>query len=158
MKVSRGSAPIDQDNHRLVWSIVAATMLLLGINKQLDLQLLAWLVGRSWIRSAGWQEYRHAIQIGSMLVMTCFAGTGLAYFTWLSRGTYRYRKLAIAGVILTSLFVFIRAISFHGLDTMLGWNIAGLTLSTVIENVGILLVIIGAIQSIRATQNQLTSE
>ncbi len=132
-------------------------MLVLGINKQLDLQLLLWLAVRSWLRSAGWQEHRQVIQIGSMVAMTCLAGVGLAFFTWLSHGAYRHRKLAIAGVVLTSLFVFIRAVSLHGVDAMLGWNWSGLTLSTVLENAGILLVIIGSIQSMRAKHEPLHS-
>ncbi len=157
VKVPRGLAPIDQDNHRLVWFILGAIMLLLGINKQLDLQLLLWLAGRSWIRSAGWQEQRQVIQIGSMLVMAGFGFVGLLYFTWLSRDSFRHRRLAIAGVGLTSLFVLMRAVSLHGVDTMLGWSLAGLTLSKVLENAGIFLVIIGAIQSMRSPQERVTS-
>ncbi len=132
-------------------------MVVLGINKQLDFQLLLWLVARSWLRTAGWVEHRQAIQIASMLAMTFLAVVGLAYFTWLSRGAFRHRKLAIAGVILTSLFVFIRAVSLHGVDAMLGWSLSGLTLSTVLENGGILLVIAGSIQSLRAAGEPFSS-
>lgn len=157
VKVPRELAPIDQDNHRLVWFILGTIMLVLGINKQLDLQLLLWLVARSWLRTAGWQEYRQVIQVGSMLAMAGLGFVGLVFFTWLSRDSFRQRRLAIVGVGLTSLFVLVRAISLHGVDTMLGWSLAGLTLSKVLENAGIFLVIIGAVQSMRSPQKQITS-
>ena len=157
MKVPRSLAPIDRDNHRLVWFILGAIMLLLGINKQMDLQLLLWLAGRSWIRSAGWQEYRQLIQVGSMFAMAGLGFAGLMGFAWLSRESFRHRRLAIVGVGLTSLFVLIRAISLHGVDTMLGWTLAGLTLSKVLENAGIFLVIVGAIQAMRSRREPIPS-
>jgi hypothetical protein len=147
-------APIDRDNHRIFWFIVAGVMLVLGVNKQLDLQLLLWLAGRSWIRSAGLNDYRALIQIGSMVVMTGVAGAGLAFFVWLSRDAFPHRKWAIAGVLVTALFVFIRAISLHGLDSMLGWNLAGLKLSGVLELAGILVVIAGTGYSMRSLRGR----
>jgi len=111
--------------------------------------LLLWLVGRNWVRSMGWYEQRHFIQIGSMLAFAILACAGLVLMLWLSREMVGHRMVALVGVVFSCLYVLVRAVSIHGLDAMLGRNFAVFTVYEILEYAGILLVVAGSVQSIR---------
>jgi len=129
-------------------------MLLLAINKQLDLQMWFWLTGKNWAKANGWYEQRRTIQLGSMLAISIMTGAGLAYFTWLTRSAFRQRLLALLGVVFTMCFVLIRASSLHHVDTMLRWSVVGVKMNWILENGGILLVVIAALKAIRVSRRE----
>ncbi len=49
--------------HRLFWGSLAVALLILGINKQLDLHTLLETVGREVAKTYGWYSQRRTIQI-----------------------------------------------------------------------------------------------
>lgn len=129
---------------RLFWLLAAVAMLMLGVNKQLDLQtaLTAW--GRQLARDGGWYGQRRAFQAGFVLmagVATLAMAIGLA---WLVRGLRARVTVALVGLSLLGLFVLVRAASFHHFDVALRFPVLGLKLHTVLELLGIALVIAGA--------------
>ncbi len=152
VKSPRGLAPLDASKHHMFWGGLSLVMLLLAVNKQLDLQLWFWLTGRNMIQANGWGEYRRILQVGWIMAIALVGGMGLAYFGWLTHNQSRQRMIALAGVVFTVGFVLIRAGSLHHVDTVLGWHVAGVRMNWILENSGILLVAIGAIAAIRCSR------
>ena len=102
-----------------LWLLIAVTMVLLGINKQLDLQTLLIQEVRKQAYAHGWYSQRRRYQvefIATILVVGLLATIGLAF--WLRR-VLRRVALAIAGIGMLVLFVAIRAASFHYVDRAL---------------------------------------
>lgn len=113
---SRGSREV-----RLVyfWGIAAVALLLLGVNKQLDLQSWFTQAIRDLSRQQGWYEERRRYQ---MLFVMALAGVGLlatlAAAALLRRVLFRI-GLALVGMGLLISFVVARAASFHHIDGLL---------------------------------------
>lgn len=150
-KAPTSLAPIDISKHRMFWGALSLIMLLLALNKQLDVQLWFWLTGRNMIKANGWYQQRRVLQLGWIAAIALVAGAGLAYFTWLTRGQSRQRLLALVGVVFTTCFVLVRAGSLHHVDSVLGWRVGGLRMNTILENGGILLVLVGALKAVRVS-------
>lgn len=97
----------------IFWILVAAIMLLLGINKQLDFQSLLVVEGRKMALEQGWFEARREIQAMFVLV----AGTaGLMLCLLLGRRSRlggRATKICLSGLSLIAVFVFLRAALFN---------------------------------------------
>jgi hypothetical protein len=133
-RAARGTADADQ---RRFWWLVAAMLLLLGLNKQLDLQTQLTAVGRSLARGEGWYGARRAVQMLFIAVGgVVAAGLGL----WLVKLTARAGpavRLSLAGVFLLGAFVMRRAVSFHHVDVLLGICWAGVKIHVVLELLGI---------------------
>jgi hypothetical protein len=129
---------------RLFWLLAGLVMLVLGINKQLDLQtaLTAW--GRQMARDGGWYGERRAFQKAFMLGALAAVAVSAAGFAWLVRGLRVPVLVAVAGLCLLGLFVLVRAASFHHIDVAMRTPVLGLKLHTVLELIGIGIVIVGA--------------
>jgi len=130
------------------WAGLAVLLLLLGVNKQLDLQTWLWLAGRRLAHEQGWYESRRTVQI-VFVVAVAFAGLLLAgLFCWLSRKALRHHFLALAGALVVTSFVVIRAASFHHVDAMLGWRVADVKMNCLLELPGILCVCVSALHTL----------
>jgi hypothetical protein len=102
-----------------VWLVAGAFLLLLALNKQLDLHNAITHFGRLWAREEGWYRERRSVQ----LAFTAFGGlVGFALFAmgwWrLVRPHPRYFQ-AVAGCSVLLGFVLMRMASFHHLDQWL---------------------------------------
>ena len=132
------------------WLGLSAMMILLGINKQLDLQSLFTSIGRRVLAEGGlYRERRHyqALFIGGVAV-SCVASLGLSL--WLGRRSLRHRWLAMVGIAMVMGFVVIRAASFHHVDAFLASRLGGLRWNWIIELGGILIVAFAALRLGRA--------
>jgi hypothetical protein len=122
---------------RLFWWLFTVLLVLLGINKQLDIQTWFTLFGKHLAQDEGWYEQRRAFQaafIGGVAV----AGVAcLAALRWLVRGGTGASRLALLGGVFLVCFVLIRASSFHHVDQMLGMNFEGIKVNWMIELGGI---------------------
>jgi uncharacterized membrane protein (UPF0136 family) len=115
-------------------------LVLLGINKQLDLQSALTEMGRIWANRQGWYEDRSQIQMAfitgiALMGLTLFAAT--LHVIW---GAPKSTFLALIGSTFLMVFIVIRAASFHHVDAMLGHSLSGLRLNWLLE-MGALLVI-----------------
>ena len=149
-----GLAAIDTTKHAMFWFTLGIVMFIFTINKQLDFQAWLWLTGRNMIDEYGWSEHKKTIQISSMLAVIFISVAELAYFIWLTRSAvcrqiFRHRLFALSGVVFTLCFIIIRALSLHGVDKLLGWRLGELRINWVLENMGILLVAVGAHQAVK---------
>jgi hypothetical protein len=128
------------NNESMVWRMMVFGLIALGLNKQLDLQSALTELGRMLAFEQGWYGNRRQVQ-EAFIVALCIAGlTVLAAMTLLVWGSPKATLWACAGASGLLVFVALRALSFHRLDEMLGWRIAGLALNWILE-IGSLLVI-----------------
>jgi hypothetical protein len=127
-----------------LWKGLAVGLLLLGINKQLDLQTALTEFGRIVAHQQGWYERRQRVQI-DFIIGVVLVGIWLVCSVLLLAGRNLPRLgLALAGIVFLCCFVAIRASSFHHVDLLLGFRFAGLKMNWIMELGGIALVGLGA--------------
>jgi predicted secreted protein len=140
--------PTSPDRRTLVlfWFLVLCAMLLLGINKQLDLQSWFTQVGRDLAAAQGWYQERHSVQttfIAALVLAGLIGMTAMAL--WLRRVFGRVAG-AVLGLGFLVTFVAVRAASFHHIDRWLGYGVV--RLNWVLELGGIALVALSALRQV----------
>lgn len=138
------SSAIDRSSRR-IWLALGVMLLLLCINKQLDIQTGFTEIGRRLAHSEGWYDARRSVQFYFVEIL------GLAGFL-LSILLIRAARLksasvriAMVGAVALVVFVVIRAASFHHVDVFLRQGQAGLTWNSVLEVSGITTIMLGAL-------------
>lgn len=98
---------------RSLWLLAAVALVLLGVNKQLDLQVMLLDLARDMSLRQGWHEARRTVQWASYgLALALVMATGW----WLLRRLkHRRRSLqtAYAGLAVVCLYVFLRMAKFQ---------------------------------------------
>lgn len=122
---------------RLFWYAMAFLLLILGANKQLDLQTLVTTVGRDLAKSEGWYQYRRIAQVVFVGLLAVGAIAFLAAILAWARKAPRSVKVAAAGSVLLSAFIVTRAASFHHIDEWVTVSIDGLRSGWWLELAGI---------------------
>lgn len=130
-------------NEHWFWRMLFVGLVLLGINKQLDLQSAFTEIGRILADKQGWYEDRRQVQMAfiagiTIMGLTLFAAT--LHLTWGAPASTHWALLGGTGLVV---FVVIRAASFHHVDEMLGYRLSGLQINWLLE-MGALMVIIGS--------------
>ena len=119
------------------WCLLALFMVLLGINKQLDLQSLLTEIGRDLAKHQGWYGQR-AIYQRQFIIGIAVAGLAtLVVASLLLLGTWRQTGLALIGLVLLFGFILVRASSFHHVDHLLSEHIRGVRINWIFELGGI---------------------
>jgi hypothetical protein len=134
----------------IIWLILAAALLFLGVNKQLDLQTLFTELGRIVAFKQGWYQRRHRVQLAFVGVLGVLGLLGVAGMLHLARGQFRQLRLALIGAVFLVAFVGIRATSFHLVDRVLSHQVSVVRLNHVLELGGIALVAVAAARNRRA--------
>lgn len=122
------------------WIALALMMLVLGLNKQLDLQTWFSQAGRDLALEQGWWERRRVVQgafIGLLVVGALGAVVGARRY-WATLW-HEYRA-AFVGVCLLLAFIVIRAATFHHIDLLFRMDIGATSLGRALEIVGVLVV------------------
>lgn len=142
----------DIRREKVFWHFAAALMLFLAVNKQLDLQSFFTAVGRCHSHAYGWYDMRGQVQllfiIGAGLV--CLAA--LAVMLLLLRGLLGRLWPALLGLVFVSLFVLVRATSFHHVDELIGVWLGGIRMNWLLELPGPILVMLVALRRMRAQE------
>ena len=133
----------------LFWLVCAVFLLCLGINKQLDLQTWFTIVGKSIAKDTGWYEQRRIVQACFIALIGVAGVVVAAVGLWWTRQLSRASRLAFAGTVFLGAFIVIRAASFHHVDQMLGFRLAGLRLNVLLEFGGTLCVALAALSTVR---------
>jgi len=131
------------------WNMVSLLMLLLGINKQLDLQSLLTEMGRQIARHQGWMEQRRVVQFWFIVCFSTISMAGFLCFVFIMRDLFSRFKLAFIGLLFLLGFIIIRAASFHHFDEVLHSRIWTLKMNWIIELSGIFIVLASAVVEIR---------
>ena len=122
--VAARESPLPTD--RTIWLGCAAILVLLGFNKQLDLQGYITTFGRSLAHSEGWYEQRRLAQTAFVMVLSAVAVVSLVLLAvWLRRSSSAV-KIAAIGILLLITFILWRAASFHHMDKWVTRNIGGM--------------------------------
>lgn len=129
---------------RVFWALGAAALLVLGVNKQLDLQTDLMRAGKGLATEAGLYPAHRAelmLAVGALAILGALAAIGAV--AWLARGRWRIVWPAALGWVAISAFVALRAAAFHHLDELgLPWlRWAGVAL---LEIGGLALLIVGS--------------
>ncbi len=127
-----------------LWGTIAVSMLLLGINKQLDLQTFFTATARYLAWQQGWYEHRRALQKVFILVIACGGLAAMLAMLVTYRKVWRWHIYAILGTSTLLVFVMVRASSFHNVDLFLGSRFMGLRMNWLLELSGIALVLYNA--------------
>ena len=120
---------------RATWLLLAAAMLFLGVNKQLDLQSWVTQVGEDFVRAH--HLSKRAAQTSFAVGVLAAGVAALAVVLWLARRVLRRMALALVGVLFLVCFVAVRLVSLHSVDRMLGTRFAGAKLNWILELAGI---------------------
>lgn len=135
--------------HHWYWWGLALIFLILGINKQLDLQTWFTITAKEIALMSGLYRDRRIFQ---GLFIGCLILGLLAFLTWLKKNTrviLKEANLILYGLAFLSIFIIIRAISFYHFDQLLHFRLAGLKINWILELGGISLVAFGAIKSLK---------
>ncbi len=120
------------------WFALCGTLVILGVNKQLDLQTCFTQIGRDMAHSEGWYENRRIVQFIFVVVIFLVGVVILAGAYWYIRGAWQRYRIAFFGIIYIITFVIIRAASFHHIDVFLRSGVGGLYFNHILELGGII--------------------
>lgn len=126
----------DQRTISRFWMLSVAIMVLLGINKQLDLQSLFTEVARDLSRAQGWYEERRRYQVAFVAAIGVIGLIATSALAFALRRVLRRVMGGLLGLGLIVSFVVIRAASFHHIDILL-MDLGPVRLNWIIELSGI---------------------
>jgi hypothetical protein len=119
------------------WGGVALAMLLLGINKQLDLQSLFTQVARDLAKEQGWYDERLDYQRKFILWLVILGVGGFAILFLFLIDVWQQAWIALFGLSFLLVFIIARASSFHHVDQFLGLEWIGMKMNWLLELGGI---------------------
>ena len=117
----------------LFWWGMAAALLFLGLNKQLDLQTWFTQVARDMAMRDGWYEQRRHYQVEFIAVMAVVSLGMAAFIAVALRGHWLAYLRVWGGMALLLFFIVTRAASFHHVDVLLMSELSGLRLNWLFE-------------------------
>ena len=147
--VQSGEVPGSRRGSRAFWVILTGMFLVLGVNKQLDLQTLLTQVARELAIVQGWYGERQHFQRQFVMCTAIVGAAALVFFGVLIRRTIVRQGLALIGAAFVVCFVVIRASSLHYVDHALGVRIGHMKMNWMLELTGVVCTGIGAIMNIR---------
>ncbi len=141
-----------EKNERRLWLLFVVGLVLLGINKQLDLQSAFTEAGRMLAHAQGWYEERQRFQMAFISVIGMLGILLMLIVGLLAIGAPKATWIALVGGAFLVVFVLIRAASFHHVDAVIGQTFIGLRLNWLFEMGGLLVIAAGAWQRTRGMQ------
>jgi hypothetical protein len=139
-----------------LWLVSAGAMVLLGANKQLDLQTSFIDTVREQAFAGGWYDRRREYQALFILVV-CFVGfCSMAALAFVLRRIMRRALLVVLGLCTLVMFVIVRAASFHYVDAVLNVGGPQIRVSSVTELIGISMVIAAAVANVVTSSRSLS--
>jgi hypothetical protein len=143
--VSSGQIPELKDAPAL-WIVFSGALLLLGLNKQLDLQTLGLKLLRQVAQAQGWFPHRRLAQ-GIFVVM---AVAGSAAVLWRLRGKLQafrqYHSLAFWGGVFLGSYVMLRLALINHADQLLSFKNGDIKGLALLELTGIGCIIVASLQ------------
>ena len=127
------------------WLAVAVILVLLAVNKPLDLHDLLTDYGRRVARSGGWYKQRRTVQLAFALAVGAGTAAVLALVGLRLRPALGRYAVVLAGLWLLAVYVGLRVTSFHHVDAWFGTRMRGVKLHWIVELVAIAVIAGGAI-------------
>lgn len=133
------------------WLFLAVFLLLLGINKQLDIQSLFTEIGRVIAKKQGWYNDRRRFQAVFVIIFFILSLISIALLWWILRKEWRKFLFPLTGLLLLVSFIVIRAASFHHVDRFLKSGPSGVRMNWILELGGIGWVMISSAYRLKKT-------
>lgn len=122
---------------------LALFLLLLAINKQLDLQTWFTQMIKDNALAHGWYAHRKPVQLIFIVTLGLSFLIAITSLQLFLTNSWRRHRLAWLGICLLCTFILMRASSFHHFDIFINHQVLGLTVNEVLEVGSILLIILG---------------
>ncbi len=122
------------------WLAMGILLVLLGSNKQLDVQTWFTVEGRSMAKAQGWYYQRRGVQWLIIASVVLVAACSFAVAMRFMKDRPAACKAAAAGCAFLLCFLAVRAVSIHYVDLFIMARFEGLKINGLIENGGILAV------------------
>jgi hypothetical protein len=136
--------------HQLLWGGLAAVMLFLGLNKQLDLQSWFTAVVKAVAWEQGWYKYGQMLQVWFIVVLGLASLVLVITLAWLVRSAWRQYWILLFGLLILMRFILVRAASFYGVALPeLSRLSGGMRINWLLELLGIAVIIYAAGLSLR---------
>jgi hypothetical protein len=119
---------------QVFWVALTVVLLLLSVNKQLDLQSWLTQAGRDLFRQQGWYETRRLAQ----------AAVAVGLLHRQLRHQWRAYWPVVAGIAALLFFIIVRATTIHHVDALLHMDIMRMRVNNVLEIGALALVCAGA--------------
>jgi hypothetical protein len=129
-----------------LWWLIAIVTIMLGINKQLNLQTLMIVIGRNISNAGGWYGRRRQVQLVFTAVLAVFSLCALIWFWRRCRDFFEENRLVLAGVVVLGLFVVMRAASINHAFALLIFGFKDDQWAWILEISGSLLIAVGALR------------
>ncbi len=139
---------------RFFWRALGLIMILLAINKQLDLQSLLTASARCMAQLQGWYGSRRIVQVGFIIVLLALMSLLAIITLTILRGTMRRTGLALIGLSVVLAFVAVRAVGFHHMDQLINMRFQNIRVNWIMEMAGPLMILTACILNLRADRNQ----
>jgi hypothetical protein len=134
---------------RALWLGLGIVLLLLGINKQLDLQTAVTGMGRKLAVTYGWYASRRRLE-AIFLAGVALGGLALVRVVFLlARAEPRGIRAVLTGAAFLVVFVVVRAASFHHVDELLHVDLAESPVNGVLEVGSLCFIITGTYRVLR---------
>ena len=139
---------------KVFWYGLLGLLILLGFNKQLDLQSLATELAKSYAHEYGWYKDRRIFQTFFIYGLFVFAGLAVLYVVFRFRALFRLDYLTLAGVFALTIFVLIRATSIHHMDHLISLRYSGISVNFILEVSGLLLILIDSTRKRKSLEHR----
>ena len=136
-------------SQRKAWWILTLVLVVLGINKQLDLQGLLMELGRSFAYQHGVYGKRRVLQMIFLFLLAVVSLTALFLWFRMNRQNWREQGYMLVGSVFLVTFVLVRAASFHHFQEIFAVPLGGVKLHRVIELFAIAWLAASAIKRLR---------
>ena len=127
-----------------IWWCVSVLFMVLGVNKQLDLQTALTELGRIIAQHQGWYEHRQTVQLVFIVFIALTSALSAIMLIGWARNSTLPTWTALIGTTMVVGFVLARAASFYHVDTFVDIRVLGWRWNWIAEIGGIVLVLVAS--------------
>ena len=126
---------------KILWICITVVLIVFGINKQLDLQILLTIAGRAVASAQGWLAYRRVVQ--KIFAVGIFGSIGMAGIValWYTRRVLVKSWLELLGTAILLGFVLIRTASMSHVNKAIRFEQNRISHIHAIELLGLLIIL-----------------
>jgi hypothetical protein len=124
--------------HYWLWLGLGISLVILGINKQLDLQSWLTIFGKKLAIAQGWYLWKRFVQVAFILGIVIVLVTLFIRIRKIIGKDWKLFRLTFLGFFFLSGFILIRAASFHHIDHLIGFDLAGIRVNWLLEISGLI--------------------
>lgn len=127
----RISASLSLRRHLFFWWSLTIIMLIIAINKQLDLQTLFLLIIKKIIINQGWYSQQNIFMLCFIAIISIFSFSIISLLVWTYRFDLRHYGFAFLGIMLFFIFIIIRS-GFYYVNAF-NWKPFGIRIYYILE-------------------------